>query len=470
LDQAISAYRQAIAFDPNVAEVHSNVGSALKDQGLADEALAEYRQAARLDPADARHGSNLVLLLQYHPAYDARAIAEENERWNRQYAQPLAKFIRPQSNDRDPQRRLRVGYVSSDFRDHVVGRNVLPLFAQHDHRQFEITCYAQVSNLDAISRQFQALADSWRCIVGVPDEQLANQIRDDRIDILVDLALHTSGNRLLLFARKPAPLQVTFAGYPGSTGLTAIDYRLSDPYLDPVGMDESVYSERTVRLPDSFWCYDPLDCRNIATAALPALRNGFITFGCLNNFCKVNPAVLALWANVLRQTNNSRLLLLTPPHSPRSRSLEILQRERVDPQRIEFVSNLSRQAYLETYNRIDIGLDTFPYNGHTTSLDSLWMGVPVITLVGDRSVSRAGWSQLSNLDLPDLAAATPEQFAAVAVALAEDLPHLSQLREGLRQRMEQSPLMDAPKFARNIEAAYRAVWKSWCDTDDGPKR
>jgi predicted O-linked N-acetylglucosamine transferase (SPINDLY family) len=313
-----------------------------------------------------------------------------------------------------------------------------------------------------ITAQFQQHADHWRSIVGMTDEQVAALIRQDRIDILIDLALHTAQNRLLVFARKPAPVQVSFAGYPASTGLSAIDSRLSDPYLDPVGVDESVYSEQTIRLPHSFWCYDPLDCRGIPINSLPALQNGFVTFGCLNNFCKVNQQVLSLWAAVLRKIEHSRLLLLSEGGSHHQRTLDFLKQEEVNPDRVEFVPRQPRQKYMELYHRIDLGLDTFPYNGHTTSLDSFWMGVPVVTLVGQTPVSRAGWSQLSNLGLPELAGKTPEEFVRIAVELARDLPRLQELRSTLRQRMERSPLTDAPGFARGIEAAYRQMWRRWC--------
>ena len=312
--------------------------------------------------------------------------------------------------------------------------------------------------LDLIPRIIPAA--EWRTI----KRGLAQRIRADRIDILVDLKLHTCGNRLLVFARKPAPIQVSWLGYPGSTGMTAIDYRLSDPDLDPLGMDESVYSEKTIRLPDTFWCYDPLDGRQIPVTPLPAPTNGFVTFGSLNVFCKVNDALLARWANVLRQVENSRMLILSPSGAHRLRTQECFQQNGIDSDRIEFVANQSRQSYLETYHQVDLGLDTFPYAGHTTSLDSFWMGVPVVTLVGETAVSRAGWCQLSNLRLQELAAQTPEQFAKIAVGLAGDLPRLQALRSTLRQRMEESPLMDAPRFARGIEATYRQMWRTWCQS------
>jgi protein O-GlcNAc transferase len=324
------------------------------------------------------------------------------------------------------------------------------------------SAFADTLVSDARTRQLRACTDQWRTIAGLRDQQVADQIRQARIDILLDLTLHMANNRLRVFARKPAPVQATFAGYPGSTGLSAIDYRLSDPYLDPPGMDESVYSEHTIRLPDSFWCYAPLEGREIPVNSLPALESGVVTFGCLNNFCKINESVLALWARVLRKVEGSRLLLLAPENDHRRRTANWLRQEGIDSQRVEFVPRQSRLQYLGVYHRIDLGLDSFPYNGHTTSLDSFWMGVPVVTLVGQTAVSRAGWSQLSNLGLRDLAAQTPEQFVQIAADLANDLPRLAELRRTLRQRMEASPLADAPRFARSIEAAYRQMWRQWC--------
>jgi predicted O-linked N-acetylglucosamine transferase (SPINDLY family) len=464
LDQALPAHRQALTCNPKFPEAHSNLGNAFKERGQLDEALAAHRQALAIDPGNASIDSNLVYTLHFHPAYDAHAIAAEHRRWHRRHAEPLRKFIQSHPNDRTSDRRLQVGYVSPDFRDHVVGRNLLPLLLQHDRRWFEVICYSNVRRPDLLTSQFQQNADRWRNIVGISDEQAAEQIRADRIDILVDLTLHTAHNRLLVFARKPAPVQVTFAGYPGSTGLTAIDYRLSDPYLDPPGVDESIYSEKTIRLPDSFWCYDPLECAQLPVTPLPAMANGFVTFGCLNNFAKINAGVLALWAQVMRQVPGSRLLLLSHEGCHRQRTVDRLSQCGIQPDRIEFASPRPRLHYMALYHRIDIALDSFPYNGHTTSLDSFWMGVPVVTRVGNSAVSRAGWCQLSNLGLTELAAQTAEQFVAVAVKLAQDLPRLQELRSTLRQRMEHSPLMDAPRFARNIEAAYRQMWRTWCET------
>jgi predicted O-linked N-acetylglucosamine transferase (SPINDLY family) len=463
-DEAIAACRQAIALNPNLPEVHNNLGNSLRDKGQLDEAIAAYRQAIALNPNLAEAHSNLILTLQYHPAYDARAIAQELCRWNQQHAQPLRKFIHSHSNDRNPARRLRIGYLSTDFWSHASALFLHPLLKNHDPRQVERFCYAHVPHPDAMTSQFQRDSDAWRNIVGLSDEQVAQQIRQDRIDILVDLKLHTAGNRLLIFARKPAPVQVTWLGYPGSTGLTTIDYRLTDPHLDPLGIDESIYSEKTIRLPETFWCYDPLDGRDVHVNTLPAQKTGVVTFGSLNNFCKINVGTLNLWAKVLRQVDHSRLLLLAHQGSHRQWTLDRLSGEGIDPARVEFIPFQPRRKYLKVYHRIDIGLDCFPCNGHTTSLDSFWMGVPVITLVGERAFSRAGCSQLSNLGLRELAGQTPDEFVTIVVELANDLPRLSALRSTLRNRMEQSPLMDAPNFARNIEAAYREMWRNWCNS------
>jgi protein O-GlcNAc transferase len=467
--EASACFQSAIRVRPDFVDAHCNLGKAWKDQGLVPEAIGCFRRAVQINPAASDAHSYLAYTLLFCPDYDAQAIFAEHRRWNQQHAEPLAKLIRPHRNERSPGRRLRIGYVSPDFCDHVVGRNLLPLFREHDHRQFEITCYANMSTLDAPSSftaRFKDCSDAWRDVAGLTDEQLAQRVREDRIDILVDLTLHMAGNRLLVFARKPAPVQVTFAGYPGTTGLTAIDYRLTDPYLDPPGADWSQSaSEEPIRLPDSFWCYDPIS-NEPAVHGLPALTNGFLTFGSFNNFCKLNAFSLRLWAKVLRATGTSRLILLAPEGDPRLHVLGLLDEEGIAAERVTFVSIQPRPQYLELYHRVDLGLDTLPYNGHTTSLDSTWMGVPVVTLHGETVVGRAGVSLLSNLGLRELIAHTPEEMVRIILELAADLPRLSTLRATLRARMQASPLMDAPRFARAIEAAYREMWQRWCKKEN----
>jgi protein O-GlcNAc transferase len=466
LDEAVACYRHALRWGPANAEAHNNLGNALKDQGALDEAITCFRRAVELKPDVSTADSNLLYTLVFSPGYDARAILEEHRLWSQRFAEPLSRLIQPHSNDCSPHRRLRIGYVSPDFRDHAESFFTVPLFSAHDHENFEICCYADVTRPDEITARLQSLADVWRSIAGLSDEKVAGLVRQDGIDILVDLSLHMAGNRLLVFARKPAPVQVTWLAYQGTSGLSTIDYRLTDRFIDPPGLHDHDYSEESIRLPDAFWCYDPL-AGEPAVSALPALENGCITFGCLNNFCKVNDSVLKLWARALRAVDGSRLLLLAPEGSVRGRTLDLLEQEGVKRDWVTFVGRQPRPRYLELYHRIDIGLDTFPYNGQTTSFDAFWQGVPIVTLVGPTPVGRAGLSLLTNLGLPDLVAETQDQFVSIAVALAGDVPRLSELRGALRDRLRASPLTDAPRFARTVEAAYREMWMRWCQKQAG---
>jgi len=461
VDEAAAAYRRALGIDPAAAEVHNNLGNVLKDTGEVGAALASYREAVRIRPGFAEAWDHLLNTIHYDPAVGSAEILDEARRWYREQAARLARDVRPHVSDRSPDRRLRVGYVSPDFRQHPVGLNLLPLLRSHTHASFEVFCYAGVAHPDSLTRRFRSLSDGWRDIAGLSHEQVADRVRDDRIDILVDLSLHAAGNRLLVFARRPAPVQVTFAGYPGTTGLETIDYRLTDPYLDPPGAHDECYVEESIRLPDTFWCFDPL-ADEVPVGPPPAASAGLVTFGCLNNFCKVNDKVLDLWAAVLRELDSSRLLMLSPPGSHRDRVTETLRRLGVAPERITFVGSRPRPEYLQMYDRIDVGLDTLPYNGHTTSLDACWMGVPVVSLAGSTVVGRAGLSQSMNLGLPDLVASTAGEFVRLAAGLARDVDRLATLRSTLRSRMQNSPLMDGPRFARNIEAAYREMWRRWC--------
>jgi protein O-GlcNAc transferase len=462
LESALASFQQASRLEPNNADIYLKIGNVLKTQGRVDEAIDAFGTARKLKPEDEHAHSALAFTLSYHPRYDARAIYEEYARWDQEHAQALKRYVEPHSNDPDPDRRLRVGYISPDFHEHACTCSTLPLLSNHDREVVEVFCYANVAKEDAITERLRGYASVWRNIVGVRDAQVANMIRKDRIDILVDLAMHTADNRLLVCARQPAPVQVAWLAYPGTSGLSAMDYRLTDAYLDPPGLFDAFYSEESVRLPDCFWCYDPL-LDPLPVNGLPARASGVITFGSLNNFCKVNDESLALWARVLRAVPMSRLVLLAPRDPARERLLGKLEAEGVASARVEFAADrVSRAEYLRLYGGIDVGLDPLPYNGHTTSLDAFWMGVPTLTLVGKTVVGRAGLSLLCNLGLKELAAEAPDEFEAIATRLANDLDRLEQLRSSLRGRMQQSPLMDGPRFARNMEQAYREMWRRWC--------
>jgi predicted O-linked N-acetylglucosamine transferase (SPINDLY family) len=465
LNAAIAAYRQAIALKPNLPQAYLNLGTALLDTGHLDEAIAAYRQACALKPNNSEAHSNVALALHYHPGVEARAIAEEHERWQRQHAEPLRPFIKPHANDRDPQRRLRVGYVSADFCEHSVAFFLEGVLACHDAGQVEVFCYANVARPDAVTARLQRLAGHWREISRRADVEVAELIRHDQIDILVDLAGHTAGHRLLLFARQPAPVQVSWLGYPDTTGLQAMDYRLTDALADPPGTTEHLHSEQLIRLPESAWCYRPA-AEAPPVSVLPALAAGQITFGCFNALPKISGPQLQLWSGILRDVPGSRLLLknrgLRDP-STQEHLRARLEEAGVAQERIELVAYARNLAeHLALYSRVDIALDTFPYHGTTTTCEALWMGVPVVTLAGKTHTSRVGVSLLTNAGLSELIARSPEEYAQLAATLAGDLPRLSRLRGTLRGRLEQSPLMDAPRFARDIEAAYRTMWRHWC--------
>jgi protein O-GlcNAc transferase len=468
LDDAIAAFRRCIALRPDFHVAYCNLGNALKDSGRIDDAIRCFRRAVEICPSDVISHSNLAYSVSYHPDYDSAAILAENRRWNVLHTAGLRVGSRTYDHDPDPERPLRIGYVGADFRDHCQSLFTIPLFAHHDHEQFEVYCYANVPRPDAFTERLRRLTDFWRETAGLSDEEVARQVESDGIDLLIDLTMHMSNGRPLLMARKPAPVQVAYLAYPGTTGLSAVDYRLTDPYLDPPGETDADSVEQSVRLPKTFWCYDPLTKQPVPNA-LPALRTGRITFGCLNNFCKVSDVTLDMWSRVLGSVENSRLILLSPRGKHRERVRQRFREGNVDPARVEFVEHRPRSKYLELYHEIDMTLDTLPYNGHTTSLDSLWMGVPVVTCVGRTVVGRAGYSQLSNLGLSRWVAWTVDEFVSIASQLARDVTRLSEIRATLRGYMERSPLMDAERFTRHVESAYRFMWRQWCQRQTGTR-
>ncbi|MCG5075535.1 tetratricopeptide repeat protein [Paraburkholderia tagetis] len=486
LHEAEAALRRAIALDAADPAGHAALGNVLLDMGRLDESVASYQEAIALanaqDPGDSGSGSgsnndhvvahcDLIFALAFQTD-DPQALLDECRRFAARYEPPVLEAARAQPHLAQPSpesdlahgRRLRIGYVSPDFRSHCQALFTVPLLSRHDRAAFEIVCYASVAKPDAMTQHLKTLVDVWRDVHTLDDAALAQQIRDDRIDILVDLTMHMAAGRRLLFARRPAPVQVAWLAYPGTTGSTAMDYRLTDPWLDPAdepGRD-ALYSERSLRLPDAFWCYDA-QVAGLAVNALPAAGGAPFTFGCLNNPAKISDHALRLWSGVLAAVPHARLLLLAPPGVPRETLKARARAQGIDPERVMFVGQQARSLYLETYHRIDVALDSFPYNGHTTSLDASWMGVPVVTRTGRSAASRGGWSIAANLGMPELVAHTDEDFVRIAVELAHDLPRLAALRAGLRARMEASPLMDAPRFAANIESAYRRMWRAYCD-------
>lgn len=460
--QAIAAFEKALSLAPGVAEIHNNLGGALKDQGKIPAAILCYRRALELKKDYVEAHSNLLLAMNYAEASSAKEILAEHQAWAAQHANhiPRAK-LRPDIH-KDPERPLRIGYVSPDFRRHAAAGFLEPIFSHHDTSNFQIYLYSNNSVKDAVTDRFRSLAYQWRQTETLTDAAAAQLIQNDSIDILVDLTGHTVRNRLLLFARKPAPIQITYLGYPTTTGLTTMDYRLTDSHADPAGLTESHYTEKLLRLPDCTWCYHA-SSESAEVTPLPALKSGYITFASFNNFAKVGPGVIALWSKILKAIPSSKLqVLIRGGSADNDHVSQLFEKEGVERDRILLISKRSTKDYFKLYGEVDVALDPFPCNGGTTTCDALWMGIPVLSLAGSTFVSRAGVTLLQNLQLNQWICATPEDYVNAAIRLTSDLSALAELRSQLRSRMQKSPLMDAPRFTKNLEKAYRTAWREWC--------
>jgi protein O-GlcNAc transferase len=461
-DEAVAALGRAISLgSEQSADAYNNLGTALGDLGRWTESIDACRAALRLKPDFALAHGNLLCSMLYHPDVDDAMVYEEALRWDQRHGQPLRGEIRSHGNDRNPDRRLRVGYVSADLCRHPVGRFLLPLLAHLDASKVEVFCYSDVKKDDEITEKLRGAAHHWRSVAGFSDLRSADLVREDRIDILVDLALHSAGNRMLAFARKPAPVQVTWLGFVSTTGLSAIDYRITDPYLDPPGENDGVYSEKSIRLANCFWCFSPAETRP-DVGGLPAIKRGQVTFGCFNNFAKVSSVALDTWGKILSLVANSRLKIYSGAESHRAMMSAHFAKSGIDAKRIEFVGKQSMDDYLRGYQEIDIALDPLPLCGATTTCDALWMGVPTVTMRGRTASGRSGVSILSNVGLLGWIARDPQEYVSIAVGMAGDLPALAEVRSQLRGRMQASPLMDGGRFAVDMESAYRSMWRNWC--------
>jgi protein O-GlcNAc transferase len=462
VDEAVASYREALRLQPDQAEYWNNLGGALDAQGEGREGLECHRRAVALAPGFVDAYSSVLFALHYQADYHGEQAFAEYREWNRRYAEPLRASIRPHDNDRDPERRLRIGYVSSDFWDHVTNCFFEPVLEQHDRKRFEIFCYNSNARADAVTARLKGLADHWRDIAAMSDEQAARQIRADRIDILVDLKGHTEGNRLLLFARKPAPVQATWLGYPNTTGLDTIDWCVIDRHIANADMTDQYHSESLARLPDFYMCFRPKGGQ-LDPGPLPARRNGFVTFGSFNTITKLTPETTALWARILAAVPDSKLLMIAIPAG----QAQAAMRKRftdagIATDRLLLRERIGHDEFMALHRDTDLALDPFPYCGTTTALHDLWMGTPIVTLAGRFHASRVGASILENLGLPELIARSEDDYVRIAAALASDLDRLARLRAELRPRLAASPLMVAPRFARNLESAYRDMWQAWC--------
>jgi predicted O-linked N-acetylglucosamine transferase (SPINDLY family) len=436
------------------------LGAALLLVGRADEAERSFGLAIEEQPGFAEAHSNMLLAMHYRKGDDARVMYEAHLEWARQHARDLPRPAAHAGRALEPARRLNVGYLSPDFRHHAVAWFIESVLAAHDRSRFRTFFYSTVTNPDAVTRRFMKLCDEWRDIHASSDDEAARLIRQDRIDILIDLAGHTGGGRPLLFARKPAPIQVNWLGHPNTTGLAQMDYRITDTYADPEGEADRHHTEKLVRLATGFFCYaPPPDAPD--TGEPPVLASGQVTFGCFNNLAKVTPQMIELWARILRELPQARLVMVTHALGEESARRAIhgnFAGEGIAADRVKLFGPESHGGLLGRYREVDVTLDTFPYHGHTTTCEALWMGVPVVTLAGRTHLSRVGVSILRRIGLSELIAATPEEYVRKAVTLARDPERLRELRAGMRQRMRGSPLLDAAAFARALESAYRAMW------------
>jgi protein O-GlcNAc transferase len=465
LSRATVHFERALLLRPGDFEIRNNLGVTLLKQGRIERAVASFEQVLSQQPDHVVAHGNLAITLNYSAGRDPEAVSAVHRNFASKLEPRFAHAIKPHPNLPVVDRRLAIGYVSSDLRQHSVAHFMEPVMAHHDHAQFAIICYFNSRQEDEVTARLRSHADHWRNIHGKPDDVVADQIRADGIDILLDLNGHMEFHRLPVFARKPAPIQATWLGYPNTTGLATMDYRLTDAFADPVGMTEHLHSEQLVRLPQCFSCYQaPRDAPEVSP--LPAREKGYVTFGSFNNLAKITPEVMKTWARIVLALPGSHL------HIKNSSLGDEVLREKV---RAEFASmglppdclelsghDRSQKSHLANYGSVDIALDPFPYNGATTTCDALWMGVPVVTLAGRMHAGRVGVSQLSNLGLIELIGNTLEEYIAAAARLAGDLQSLGELRSRLRAAMIASPLMDAPRFTRNLEQIYRTVWTDWC--------
>jgi protein O-GlcNAc transferase len=459
--EAEAEARATIDCAPDYAGGWVNLAMALQHQGRMEESAQVNRRALELAPGDVLARSNLLLTLNYLPQVSAAELLAEHRAFGARFDPDPATVPRFAERDRRPDRKLRIGYVSPDFRTHVVSFFFEPVLAHHDRKNFETVCYYNHTVVDDTTRRLRERADLWRDVAALSDADLVRLMREDQLDIVVDLAGHTAKSRLTALAQRVAPVQITWLGYPNTTGLAQMDWRITDARADPPGA-EAHHTERLLRLPEVFLGYEPPPEAPEITPP-PSLAGAALTFGVFNNFPKITDPMLALWARILEQTPGSRLLVKTA--SLRDEGVLRLARERMqraglDLDRVELAGfTPGRREHLEAIARVDVALDTFPYHGTTTTCESLWMGVPVVTLAGDRHAARVGVSLLQHLGLDELIANSPDLYVHIATSLANDPAKRAALRPDLRDRMRQASLTDIPGFVRQLEDAYRTAWR-----------
>lgn len=460
--EAVAHLEALAAAHPEAAEVRNALANGLSRLGRPVDAIREYRATFRLAPGFHHALTSVLGTLNAVPNVSREEVLAAHREWAENVAAPLYPGPRRFANSRDPARRLRVGYVSPDLRRHPVGTMFAPVLERHDPARIETFCYYNYPRADAMTQRMRRAAHHWRDIAALDDDAVARLIDEDRIDILVDLVGHTQHTRLPVFARKPAPVQVSWLGYFNTTGLATMDYFVTDPTSSPSGQ-EAGFVEKLVRLPATRFCFEPPDYMPEVNA-LPAAHRGCVTFACLNNIAKLNAGVLDLWARILEAVPDSRLLLQASAlGDPRFQHdfRAMAARRGIPPERLELRRFVPVEQAALTYHEVDVALDPFPFCGGMTSLDALWMGVPVVTLPQAMIAGRQTASMLVNLAMPELIAPDEASYVAIAVGLARDLDRLAAIRAGLRERFRNSPLAAYERFTRDLEHAYREMWRAW---------
>ncbi|MBF0357544.1 MAG: tetratricopeptide repeat protein [Magnetococcales bacterium] len=465
--ESVICFQKAISINSGIAKYYNNLGVVMKEQGSLPEAITSFQTAVSLQPDYPEAHSNLLFSMHYannnfHSIFNAHLL------WNDHHAEYLQTFICRHIKNQDLEKKLNIGFVSGDFREHSVSYFLKALFTSYNRDKLAFYCYSNSHKEDSVTAFQKKMVDGWRNITNADDQAVVEMIQGDGIDILVDLSGHSKNNRLPVFACKPAPLQVTWLGYPNTTGLTTMDYRFTDHIADPPGQSDRINVEKLIRLPDGFLCYQPQTVTP-EVAPLPLKSNGYITFGSFNNLAKLTPHVVKIWSKILNSVPDSKLLiknrsLICP--EVREKYLALFAAESIDVSRLILLKvDTSTFDHLSKYCRVDISLDTFPYNGTTTTCESLWMGVPTIVLRGDSHVSRVGASIMTHIGLEDLITENLDEYVEKASSLANDVCRLETLRTEMRSRIQNSPLCDGEGFSENIEMAFRSTWREWCHND-----
>lgn len=457
--EALRICQKLVECNPKFYRAFDVMGNAYVSMGQFDEGVRCQKKSLELNPYDSKQRSNYLLNLNYLPHPDRKEVFEAHCEWGRLHASKTEPVYK---NKPDVERVLRIGYVSPDLREHSVSYFIEPILTASRNLKLESFCYSDMPRPDKVTSRLKSLSHQWCDSHHLTDQQLFEKILNDRIDILIDLSGHTANSRLKLFTMKPAPVQMTYLGYPNTTGVTDVQYRVVDTLTDPAG-EERFYTEHLIRLPGCFLCYQPDDdCPDISP-----IPEGPIVFGSFNNLAKVNDDVIALWARTVLSVPGSRLLIKNPSLSDQGvceQYREKLLAEGLENDRVELIGHTAtRQEHLELYSRMHIALDTFPYNGTTTTCEALWMGVPVITLAGQYHAGRVGVSLLSAAGCAEWVSETEADFIRIAVELSEDVARLSEMRASMRERISASLLCDAGTFINNLEEVYREVWRCWCE-------